>query len=109
MVSVTPSISFQYLAQLTQAMHLYYHQYNRINFWLWARADLDGYWTIRFHRDDKSWLKDRNFFVDYGREMPDAPTLLKSRDYLKEEDAIALWKALQQWLGEARTCLGTGS
>jgi len=41
--------------------------------------------------------------------MPDAPALLKSRGYLKEEDANALWKALQQWLGEARTDLGTGS
>ena len=72
-------------------------------------TDRDGYWTVRFHRDDKSWLKDRKLVVDYGREMPDAPALLKSRGYLKEEDANALWKALQQWLGEARTDLGTGS
>ena len=27
---------------------------------------------MRFHRDDKSWLRDPKVFVDMGRPMPDS-------------------------------------
>ena len=71
-------------------MQVYQHQ-GMGEGWL---TDRDGCWTVRFHRDERSWVRDRKLFVDYGREMPDAPALLKSRRYLREEDAKALWKAL---------------
>ena len=59
-------------------------------------TDGEGYWVARFHKDEKSWLRDPRVFVDYGREMPAGePALLKSRRYLRQSDAIALWKALR--------------
>ena len=58
--------------------------------------DSENYWVARFHRDEKSWLRDPKVFVDYGRGMPDGqPALLKSRRYLRKPDAVVLWKALR--------------
>ena len=52
-------------------------------------------WTYRFHRDDKSWVRDPKVFVDMGRPMPDgSPALLKTRQHLRREDAEVLWKQL---------------
>jgi hypothetical protein len=60
--------------------------------WLMNRAD--G-WTYRFHRDEKSWVRDQKVFVDKGRPMPDgSPALLKSRQHLRREDAEKFWKNL---------------
>lgn len=60
-------------------------------------TDGDGYWTARFHRDEKSWLQDPRVFVDYGRGMPEGePALLKSRRYLRRKEAEKLWKSLRK-------------
>ena len=60
----------------------------------WLRNPSDG-WTYRFHRDDKSWLRDPKVFVDMGKGMPDgAPALLKTRQHLRREDAEKFWKNL---------------
>ena len=34
-------------------------------------SDPETTWTYRFHRDDKSWLRDPKVFVDMGRPMSD--------------------------------------
>ena len=53
---------------------------------------------MRFHRDQKSWLRDPYVFVDMGRGMPNGePALLKSRRYLRLEDAMTLWKDLRSY------------
>ena len=48
--------------------------------------DQDRFWEMRFHRDEKSWVRDPKVFVDLGREMArgEAP-LLKSRRHLRRE------------------------
>ena len=65
----------------------------------WLKNPSDG-WTYRFHRDDKSWLRDPKVFVDMGRPMPDrSPALLKRRQHLRKEQAEGMWKDLvsQGW------------
>ena len=60
-------------------------------------TDAKGYWTLRFHRDERSWLQDPRIFIDKGRGMPDgSPALLKSRRYLRRKEAEALWKSLRK-------------
>tara|TARA_B100001939_G_C16831180_1_gene568759 strand:- start:623 stop:871 length:249 start_codon:yes stop_codon:yes gene_type:complete len=60
----------------------------------WLKNPSDG-WTYRFHRDEKSWVRDPKVFVDMGRLMPDgSPALLKTRQYLRRDDAEVLWKNL---------------
>lgn len=56
-------------------------------------------WSVRFHRDKKSWLKDPYVFVDHdGRKMTNGkPALLKGRRYLRLEDATVLWKQLRSY------------
>ena len=57
-------------------------------------------WAYRFHRDEKSWVRDPKVFVDMGRGMPDgSPALLKSRRHLRREQAEGIWKDLlkQGW------------
>ena len=57
--------------------------------------DSQRFWTVRFHRDPDSLIRDVRVFVDHGREMPDGePALLKSRRQMRYDDAIALWKQL---------------
>jgi len=51
--------------------------------------------TARFHWDPKSWSADPMYFVDSGRSLTGAPPLLKTRSYLRRDDARALWKKLQ--------------
>ena len=58
-------------------------------------SDPETTWTYRFHRDDKSWLRDPKVFVDMGRPMPDgSPALLKTRQHLRREQAEGMWKDL---------------
>lgn len=60
-------------------------------------TDGEGYWTLRFHRDEKSWLQDPRIFIDKGRAMPDgSAALLKSRRYVRRKEAEALWKLLRK-------------
>lgn len=60
-------------------------------------TDAKGYWTLRFHRDERSWLQDPRIFIDKGRGMPDgSPALLKSRRHLRRKEAEALWKSLRK-------------
>lgn len=60
-------------------------------------TDGEGYWTLRFHRDEKSWLQDPRIFIDRGRGMSDgSPALLKSRRYVRRKEAEALWKSLRK-------------
>ena len=60
----------------------------------WLMNPTDG-WTYRFHRDEKSWLRDPKVFVDMGRGMPDgSPALLKTRQHLRREQAEGMWKDL---------------
>lgn len=57
--------------------------------------DCDQRWAYRFHRDEKSWLRDPKVFVDMGRPMPDgSPALLKTRQHLRRDDAEKFWKNL---------------
>ena len=58
-------------------------------------TDQNRFWCLRFHRDDKSWVRDPHVFVDHGRGMPNGePALLKSRRHLRTADARILWKQL---------------
>ena len=58
-------------------------------------TDARGYWVKRFHRDQKSFVRDIRVFVDDGRCMPNGePPLLKSRRHLRHEDAQKLWHQL---------------
>ena len=51
--------------------------------------------TYRFHRDEKSWVRDPKVFVDMGRPMPDgSPALLKTRQHLRREIPEGLCKNL---------------
>jgi hypothetical protein len=53
----------------------------------WLKNPSDG-WTCRFHRDEKSWLRDPKVFVGMGREMPDgSPALLKTHQHVRREQA----------------------
>ena len=57
--------------------------------------DRDRCWAYRFHRDEKSWLRDPMVFVDMGRAMPDgSPALLKTRRHLHRDQAEKFWKEL---------------
>ena len=57
--------------------------------------DRDSRWVYRFHRDEKSWVRDPHVFIDHGRGMPDGePALLKSRRHVRTEDARLMWKEL---------------
>ena len=57
--------------------------------------NLSDQWTYRFHRDEKSWLRNPFVFVDMGRAMPDgSPALLKSRQHLRREQAESMWRDL---------------
>ena len=59
-------------------------------------SDPEATWTYRFHRDDKSWLRDPKVFVDMGRPMSDgSPALLKTRQHMRREKAESMWKSLQ--------------
>ena len=61
----------------------------------WLMTPGEHRWTYRFHRDDKSWVRDPKVFVDMGRPMSDgSPALLKTRQHLRREDAEVLWKNL---------------
>ena len=61
----------------------------------WLMTPGKEQWTYRFHRDDKSWVREPKVFVDMGRPMPDgSPALLKTRQHLRREDAEVLWKQL---------------
>ena len=45
--------------------------------------DPESKWAYRFHRDEKSWIRDPMVFVDMGREVPRGePPLLKTRVHL---------------------------
>ena len=60
--------------------------------------DSNNHWTMRFHRDKKSWVRDPRVSVDMGRGMPNGePALLKSRRYLRLEDATNLWRDLRSY------------
>ena len=51
-----------------------------------------------FHRDQKSLLRDSYVFVDYGWKMSNGePALIKSRRYLRLEEATTLWKDLRSY------------
>ena len=53
--------------------------------------------VARFHRDEKSLLRDPILFVDYGKEMPNGePALLKSRRHLRKPEAVELWKSMKR-------------
>ena len=59
--------------------------------------DPAGIWSKRFHRDEKSWLRDPRVFVDDGRAMADgSPALLKSRRPVRRDDAEAMWRELRR-------------
>ena len=52
-------------------------------------------WAYRFHRDEKSWIRDPMVFVDMGMEMPgDEPPLLKTRQRINKEAAKEKWVSL---------------
>ena len=55
--------------------------------------------TARFHWDPKSWSADPMYFVDSGRPLTGLPPLLKTRSYLRREDARKLWMKLHPMAG----------
>ena len=59
--------------------------------------------TKRFHRDEKSWIKDPKVFVDKGLPISGEAPLLKTRLHLPRDTAEALWKQLLRvgWCPEA--------
>jgi len=58
--------------------------------------DPDKHWSLRFHRDQKSWSMDPFVFMDKGRAMKDgSPALLKSRRHLHKRDAVEIWRKLR--------------
>ena len=61
--------------------------------------NLSDQWTYRFHRDEKSWVRDQKVFVGMGRPMPDGSPLLKERRSLRKDAAEQLWKSLptEEW------------
>ena len=69
-------------------------------------TDSNDHWSVHFHRDQKSWVRDPLVFVDHGRAMPDgAPALLKSRRHMRLEDAAALWKELRSYGWQVTTAV----
>ena len=58
--------------------------------------DPETQWAYRFHRDEKSWVRDPMVFMDKGKQLPDeqAP-LLVTRQHLRRERAEELWKLLR--------------
>ena len=65
----------------------------KVEGWL---LDPDTQWAYRFHRDERSWVRDPMVFMDKGKQLPDeqAP-LLVTRQHLKRERAEELWKLLR--------------
>jgi len=61
--------------------------------------DGESTWVWRFHRDDKSWVRDKKVFMDRGRQMPNGIPLLKERRYVREDEAKRVWVSLvsQGW------------
>ena len=60
--------------------------------------DPKGYWYARFRRDPKAWALNSGVVVDNGRHMPgDEAALLKSRQSMRYEDAVALWFQLKEY------------
>ena len=52
-------------------------------------------WAYRFHRDEKSWIRDPMVFVGMGREMPQGePPLLKTRQHIHKQTAKEKWVSL---------------
>ena len=52
--------------------------------------------TKRFHRDEKSWLRDPKVFVDTGIPIPGEPPLLKTHVHFRRDAAEQLWKELRR-------------
>ena len=50
--------------------------------------------TKRFHRDERSWIRDPKVFVDTGVPIPGEPPLLKTLVWLRRDVAEALWRDL---------------
>ena len=51
--------------------------------------------AYRFHRDEKSLIRDPMVFVGMGRVMPgDEPPLLKTRKYIRKDSVAEKWFSL---------------
>ena len=62
----------------------------------WLTSEKEG-WTLRFHLDEKSWLRDPWMFIDKGREIGIGdPPLLKSRQHVRKVEARKLRRFLVQ-------------
>ena len=48
--------------------------------------DGESTWVWRFHRDDKSWVRDKKVFMDRGRQMLKGIPLLKDRRCVREDE-----------------------
>ena len=58
-------------------------------------------WAYRFHRDEKSWIRDPMVFVDMGREMPQGePPLLKTRQHIHKQKTKEKWVSLISPVGK---------
>lgn len=59
--------------------------------------DPESTWAYRFHRDEKSWVRDPMVFVDMGMEMPsDESPLLKTRQHVHKDVTAEKWISLQK-------------
>ena len=52
--------------------------------------------TKRFHRDEKTWIRDPKVFVDTGLPIPGEPPLLKTRVHLRRDASEQLWRELHR-------------
>ena len=59
--------------------------------WLKER---DGEWILRFRHDWESWGKNPKVLIDKGRLETNGIPLLKSRQRIRRQLAISLWKKL---------------
>ena len=60
-------------------------------------------WVLRFHRDDKAWVRDPKVFLERGMAVPNEESpLLKERRHVPQEDADTIWRNLKS-MGWKRT------
>ena len=69
--------------------------------------NLSDQWTYRFHRDEKSWVRDQKVFVGMGRPMPDgSPVLLKTRNTSRERTPRSSRRTWSIWGGRGQNLSG---
>ena len=58
--------------------------------------DPTGQWTIRFHRDPRSWTEYPWFFIDRGQPSAGENPVMQPRKHFSHVDALRFWKELRK-------------